>query len=166
MTDTSREALIRELRSAHAGHSDEGPSTFSDAADMLEADAPHRDKQWHDTAWQRGFQAGVNSSEKTAKDAVAALEAEKVAHMATNRTMTEALMQAEAQQVAVPEMLSDDKARLDWLDQNIFNRENLTLQGKVDQSYNMWVMFSPRGTQGSAGAIIDAAIAHDIGAKS
>jgi len=63
------------------------------------------------------------------------------------------------------EVLSDDKTRLDWLDQNIFSRENLTLQGKVDQSYNMWVMFSPRGTQGSARAIIDAAIAHDIGDK-
>jgi len=38
MTDTSREALIRELRCAHAVQSDEGPSTFSEAADMLEAD--------------------------------------------------------------------------------------------------------------------------------
>jgi len=103
MTDTSREALIRELRSAHAGHSDEGPSTFSDAADMLEADKR--------------------------------------------------------------KSLSDDKARLDWLDQNIFNRENLNFSGNIDMDYNMWVMFSPRGTQGSARAIIDAAIAHDIGDK-
>jgi len=39
MTDTSRKALIRELRCAHAVQSDEGPSTFSDAADMLKADA-------------------------------------------------------------------------------------------------------------------------------
>jgi len=38
MTDTSREALIRELRCVHAVQSDEGPSTFSEAADMLEAD--------------------------------------------------------------------------------------------------------------------------------
>ena len=29
--------LITELRQAHAGHTNEGPSTFSDAADMLEA---------------------------------------------------------------------------------------------------------------------------------
>lgn len=33
-----REALvIAELRQSHAGHTDEGPSTFSDAADLLEA---------------------------------------------------------------------------------------------------------------------------------
>ncbi len=39
MTDTSREALIKELRQAHSAHTDEGPTAFSDAADMLEADA-------------------------------------------------------------------------------------------------------------------------------
>jgi hypothetical protein len=70
-------------------------------------DAPHRDKQWHDTAWQRGFQAGVNSSEKTAKDAVAALEAEKVEHRETNRAMTEALMQAEGQTLTPPDGWAD-----------------------------------------------------------
>ena len=52
----------------------------------------------------------------------------------------------------------DDKARLDWLDQNIFNRENLDLCGKLDQTYNMWVMFAPKGVQGSARAIIDSAM--------
>ena len=29
--------VIAELRQAHAGHTNEGPSTFSDAADLLEA---------------------------------------------------------------------------------------------------------------------------------
>ena len=31
------ELVIAELRQAHAGHTNEGPSTFSDAADLLEA---------------------------------------------------------------------------------------------------------------------------------
>lgn len=37
-TETLKLALvIAELRQAHAGHANEGPSTFSDAADLLEA---------------------------------------------------------------------------------------------------------------------------------
>jgi hypothetical protein len=51
-----------------------------------------------------------------------------------------------------------DKMRMDWLDQNIFNRENVDMFGKVDQEYNMWVLFSPKGVSGSARTIIDAAI--------
>jgi len=72
------------------------------AANMLEADAPKRDKQWHDTAWQRGFQMGLSTNEGTAQEACDALAAEQAAHRETNRMMTEALMQAEAQQVSVP----------------------------------------------------------------
>lgn len=51
-----------------------------------------------------------------------------------------------------------DTARLDWLDQNIFSRENLDFHGKLDKNYSMWVTFAPRGVQGSARAILDAAI--------
>jgi len=52
-----------------------------------------------------------------------------------------------------------DKERLDWLNENIYNRENLNLVGKVDKEYNMWVMFSPVGVQGDVRNIIDSAIA-------
>lgn len=51
-----------------------------------------------------------------------------------------------------------DTARLDWLDGNIFSRENLDFRGNPDKNYNMWVTFSPKGVQGSARRIIDAAI--------
>ena len=96
MTDTrSREALIKALRELVSELFTVDGCIVSAAADMLEADA-------RDTAWQRGFQSGVSSNEKTAKDAVAALAVEQAAHRETNRLMTEALMQAEAQQVAVP----------------------------------------------------------------
>jgi hypothetical protein len=37
---TERKELIASLREVHRGHTDEGPSTFSEAASMLEADAP------------------------------------------------------------------------------------------------------------------------------
>ncbi len=37
---TERKELIASLREVHRGHTDEGPSTFSEAADTLEADAP------------------------------------------------------------------------------------------------------------------------------
>lgn len=50
-----------------------------------------------------------------------------------------------------------DTARLDWLDSNLFNRENLDIFGKLDAKYNMWVMFAPIGAQGSARIILDAA---------
>lgn len=75
---------------------------------LLGADAPDdvqpsRDKQWHDTAWQRGYQLGLKSNEQIAKQVTDALRLEQDAHQETNRMMTEALMQAEVQQVAVPQ---------------------------------------------------------------
>lgn len=51
-----------------------------------------------------------------------------------------------------------DTVRLDWLNENIFNRENLDLMGRVDKTHNMWVTFAPKGVQGSVRAILDAAI--------
>ena len=54
--------------------------------------------------------------------------------------------------------LEADAERLDWLEQNLFNRENVDwLTGKVSKTHNMWVMFAPVGVQGSARGIIDAA---------
>lgn len=53
----------------------------------------------------------------------------------------------------------EDAARMDWLDQNIFHREmsqwDKTLGGW--EGHNMWVMFAPKGAQGSARNILDAA---------
>lgn len=52
----------------------------------------------------------------------------------------------------------EDAARLDWLEQNLFHREmdewDVKLGGRGDQ--NMWVLFAPKGVQGSARRIIDA----------
>lgn len=60
---------------------------------------------------------------------------------------------------AAPVVAPDDTKRLDWLDKNIFNRENLDwITKKVSHTENMWVMFAPVGVQGSARAIIDAAM--------
>ena len=50
-----------------------------------------------------------------------------------------------------------DAALLDWLDENIFYREI----GNDD--YNMWVLFAPKGVQGSARTIISAARAAQEG---
>ena len=60
-----------------------------------------------------------------------------------------------------PAPLSDDTKRLDWLDRNIFSREMSEWDAKYGHGpdYNMWVVFSPKGVQGSARNIIDAAIA-------
>lgn len=62
-------------------------------------------------------------------------------------------------QVREIEGLRKDAERLDWLDQNLFNREmgewDKMLSGRDGQ--NMWVLFAPKGHQGSARNIIDAA---------
>lgn len=59
----------------------------------------------------------------------------------------------------VYERLLRDKQRLDWLEQNLFNRENIDwITKKPSTTHNMWVMFSPVGVQGSARSIIDAAM--------
>ena len=91
MSNTNgRAELIKELRLLAQIS---GGKLVTQAADMLEADAPKRNK--HDTAWQRGFQMGVSGAAKVVKDATDALAAEQKAHKETNRAMTEALMQAE-----------------------------------------------------------------------
>ena len=60
-----------------------------------------------------------------------------------------------------PAPLSDDTKRLDWLGRNIFLREMSEWDAKYGHGpdYNMWVVFSPKGVQGSARNIIDAALA-------
>ena len=55
--------------------------------------------------------------------------------------------------------LEKDAARLDWLERNLFNRENVDwITGKVSDTHNMWVTFAPKWVQGSARRIIDAAM--------
>ena len=57
------------------------------------------------------------------------------------------------------ESVQEDAARLDWLEQNLFHREKDEWDTKYGgyKEYNMWVLFSPKGIQGSARNIIDAA---------
>lgn len=61
--------------------------------------------------------------------------------------------------VPAPSGDAEDTAMLDWLDQNIFHREmnewDAKYGGRGDQ--NMWVLFAPKGVQGSARNIINAA---------
>ena len=74
---------------------------------------------------------------------------------------------ANAQTVAAPQpspaaqadSVQEDAARLDWLEQNLFHREKDEWDTKFGgyKEYNMWVLFSPKGIQGSARNIIDAA---------
>lgn len=56
--------------------------------------------------------------------------------------------------------VQEDAARLDWLEQNLFHREmdewDVKFGGRGD--HNMWVLFAPKGVQGSARRIIDAAM--------
>lgn len=57
------------------------------------------------------------------------------------------------------EKFEKDAARLDWLEQNLFNRENVdSITGEVSKTHNMWVTFAPVGVQGSARRIIDRAM--------
>ena len=62
-------------------------------------------------------------------------------------------------QTARADSVQEDVARLDWLEQNLFHREmdewDIKFGGRGDQ--NMWVLFAPKGVQGSARRIIDAA---------
>ena len=57
------------------------------------------------------------------------------------------------------ESVQEDAARLDWLEQNLFHREKDEWDTKFGgyKEYNMWVLFSPKGIQGRARDIIDAA---------
>ena len=60
---------------------------------------------------------------------------------------------------AQPDSVQEDAERLDWLEQNLFHRVmnewDVKFGGRGDQ--NMWVLFAPKGVQGSARRIIDAA---------
>jgi hypothetical protein len=52
-----------------------------------------------------------------------------------------------------------DTERLDWFDQNIFHREMDDFDSCLYRNHSMWVLFAPKGTQGTARRIIDAALA-------
>ena len=73
----------------------------------------------------------------------------------------EALALKKAAQAApqAADSVLEDAARLDWLEQNLFHREKDEWDTKFGgyKEYNMWVLFSPKGIQGSARNIIDAA---------
>ena len=71
---------------------------------------------------------------------------------------TSTLLKQAADMLEAEENKAADTKRINWLNNNIFNRENLDMFGKVDQKYNMWVMFSPKGASGNARTIIDAAM--------
>ena len=62
-------------------------------------------------------------------------------------------------ELAQTDSVQEDAARLDWLEQNLFHREKDEWDTKFGgyKEYNMWVLFSPKGIQGSARNIIDAA---------
>lgn len=68
---------------------------------------------------------------------------------------------AAAPQPEADEAMRKDAELLDWLDQNIFHREmnewDAAYGGRGDQ--NMWVLFAPKGVQGTARNIIAAALA-------
>jgi hypothetical protein len=71
-------------------------------------------------------------------------------------------------QPAAPVPLTDeqitDKNRLDWLNNNFFNRENVDwLTGNVSTESLMWVFFAPTKVQGDIRRVIDAAMDRDNG---
>jgi isocitrate dehydrogenase kinase/phosphatase len=54
-----------------------------------------------------------------------------------------------------------DKERLDYLNQNFFNRENVDwITGKLSKTDNMWVFFAPVGVQGDIRLVLDNAQAN------
>ena len=60
------------------------------------------------------------------------------------------------------QQLLADQARLNWLDNNLFNREPDEWDRKYgacrDGKTVQWSMFAPKGVQGSARVIIDGAM--------
>jgi hypothetical protein len=57
-----------------------------------------------------------------------------------------------------------DKDRLDWLNNNFFNRENVDwLTGNVSKESLMWVFFAPTKVQGDIRRVIDSAIDRENG---
>lgn len=89
-----------------------------------------------------------------------ALTTERIRELWENYSPTKGIesfarsVEAEARRDAL-----EEAARLDWLDQNIFHRELDEWDSKVGGRgiQNMWVLFAPKGVQGSARKIIDAA---------
>jgi hypothetical protein len=59
--------------------------------------------------------------------------------------------------IAEVRALREDKARLDWLDKNMFHREKNEYDARIWRDHTMWVAFAPSGIQGSARKIVDAA---------
>lgn len=65
------------------------------------------------TAWQRGHQMGLIANERTAREAIAALQREREAHADTNSRLTESLMQAEAEiEIAYRRGLEDGRTEM------------------------------------------------------
>lgn len=60
--------------------------------------------------------------------------------------------------IAEIEALQKDKARVDWLEQNVFHREKDEWDRRVHGKSVMWVFFAPENVQGSARRILDAAV--------
>jgi hypothetical protein len=63
--------------------------------------------------------------------------------------------------------LKRDAERMDWLENNLFHIEPDEWTAKFSPHLNTWRIFAPKGVQGSARAILDAAIeaAHGITAQ-
>ena len=61
------------------------------AAEALR-DEFHDLRKWAETAWQRGFQQGLEANRLLATQAMDALKKEREAHAETNSAMTEALL--------------------------------------------------------------------------
>lgn len=55
--------------------------------------------------------------------------------------------------------LERDTERMNWLEQNLFHIEPDEWTAKYSPHLNTWRIFAPKGVQGSARAIIDAALA-------
>lgn len=62
-----------------------------------------------------------------------------------------------APQPALRKTEQADTARLDWLNNNFYNRENLDWDGNLSRDSLMWVFFAPTGVQGDIRRVIDAA---------
>ena len=90
----------------------------------------------------------IPEKDMQAQTAITALR-EALDHIASGGKMIE--------QPAQPEHEPSDTDRLDWLNNNFFNRENLDWNGDVSKEYLMWVFFAPKGVQGDIRRVIDAA---------
>ena len=84
---------------------------------------------------------------------------------ATARYIWDAAIAHAAAPAQAADSVLEDAARLDWLDKNIFHRDMYEWDARYGHGdgYNMWVLFAPKGAQGSARSIIDAARAAQEG---